>query len=283
MKNYKGNKINEKHSRYAVLLGDSLFAKAPLDKAGGTEQFFYDLPVSEQSEEHRVLNAEDTIAVPYFFGKKADVKVQQICASGAAVKALFNNDGLSYKNVGRVGDKIIFEPNYILVSFGTNDLAQSVAFGTQSAMYSNGWARTLWGYYGEMFSYYRMKFPSARIGFVIDGALTEEYISTMKNICDFWGVGILNMFDYPQHYLTMKGKTLGVSPVPLGKSYQGMPSLSLTQPRTSDGQCNYQSAGVDITNITDYLGMRLTYDNLHPSLDAIKYKARVMAEWLKTL
>lgn len=111
-------------------------------------------------------------------------------------------------------------------------------------------SETLHGAYNVVFGYFLEHMPYAKIGVIIpDAWMTNKYASTVKEICNYWGIPYLDMkFD---------------NSVPMGIGGRTEVSSAATK---------YRNAAFQVTST-----------NNHPNIQAHAYRSTYIENWLRSL
>lgn len=139
------------------------------------------------------------------------------------------------------------DADYITLMFGLNETGltdEEIGSNTDTTN------ATLWGAYNIVFEHFMTNMPYAKIGVIIaDAWMTERYANAVKQICEYWGVPVLDLkFD---------------TSIPLGIG--GRPNGSETAKELRNGV------------------FQVTETNSHPSLKAHEYRSTIIEDWLRHL
>lgn len=139
------------------------------------------------------------------------------------------------------------DADYITLMFGLNETGltdEEIGSNTDTTN------ATLWGAYNIVFEHFMTNMPYAKIGVIIaDAWMTERYANAVKQICEYWGVPVLDLkFD---------------TSIPLGIG--GRPNGSETAKELRNGV------------------FQVTETNSHPSLKAHEYRSTIIEDWLRRL
>lgn len=138
--------------------------------------------------------------------------------------------------------------DYITLMFGLNEIAlakKSETIGTKESSDNT----TIWGAYNVVFEYFYTNMPYAKIGVILaDSWMTPTYASVIEEICDYWGIKVLNLKD---------------STVPLGIG----------------GRLNGSLKAMELKN----KAFKVTANNEHPNLKAHEYRSTFIENWMLSL
>ena len=138
--------------------------------------------------------------------------------------------------------------DYITLMFGLNEIAlakKSETIGTKESSDNT----TIWGAYNVVFEYFYTNMPYAKIGVILaDSWMTPTYASVIEEICDYWGIKVLNLKD---------------STVPLGIG----------------GRLNGSLKAMELKN----KAFKVTANNEHPNLKAHEYRSTFIENWMRSL
>ena len=149
------------------------------------------------------------------------------------------------------------DADYITLMFGLNECEPDTAQGFDPTAIvgtkTDTTNATVWGAYNIVFEYLIKNIPYAKIGVILaDGWMTDAYRATVKEICAYWGISVLDLSDdqSPLLITTHDANRMNVSP----KAKQ-------------------------LRNDAFKLG---SYND-HPGLKAHEYRSTIIENWMRTL
>lgn len=182
---------------------------------------------------------------PWWIAKRNNMILVNEALNGSGFT---NADGIKspfsvqrYKDVPKDSD-------YITLMFGLNEISlakNSDTIGTKDSSDNT----TIWGAYNVVLEYFYTNMPYAKIGVILaDSWMTSEYANVVKEICDYWGVPVLNLKE---------------SSVPLGIG----------------GRLNGSAKATELKNSA----FKVTDNNEHPNLKAHEYRSTFIENWMRSL
>ncbi|HBB10272.1 MAG TPA: hypothetical protein DCZ68_09930 [Faecalibacterium sp.] len=238
---------NVLYGKKYVACGDSFTAgdaTGYTDAAGntGTNSDFYD----------QKLKAWKTY--PWWIAKRNDMTLVNEAVSGSVFTNITGR--LSPFSVERY-KAVPKDADYITLMFGLNECEPDTAQGFDPTAIvgtkTDTTNATVWGAYNIVFEYLMKNIPYAKLGVILaDGWMSAAYRTTVKEICAYWGVPVLDLND-EQHPLLLTAHSAG----------------------RADASPTAKQLRNDAFQLALYNG--------HPGLRAHEYRSTIIENWMRGL
>lgn len=149
------------------------------------------------------------------------------------------------------------DADYITLMFGLNECEPDTAQGFDPTAIvgtkTDTTNATVWGAYNIVFEYLMKNIPYAKLGVILaDGWMSAAYRTTVKEICAYWGVPVLDLND-EQHPLLLTAHSAG----------------------RADASPTAKQLRNDAFKLALYNG--------HPGLRAHEYRSTIIENWMRGL
>ena len=149
------------------------------------------------------------------------------------------------------------DADYITLMFGLNECEPDTQQGFDPTAIvgtkTDSTNTTMWGAYNTVFEYFMKNIPYAKLGVILaDAWMNTAYRATVKEICSYWGVPVLDLND-EQYPLLITSHDAGRTDV----------SPTAKQLRND--------------------AFKLTANNIHPGLRGHEYRSTIIENWMRGL
>ncbi len=191
---------------------------------------------------------------PWWIAKRNDMTLVNEAVSGSVFTNITGR--LSPFSVDRY-KAVPKDADYITLMFGLNECEPDTAQGFDPTAIvgtkTDTTNATVWGAYNIVFEYLIKNIPYAKIGVILaDGWMTDAYRATVKEICAYWGIPVLDLSD-------------DQSPLLLATHDTNRAEVSAKAKKLRN----------DAFKLGPY--------NDHPSLKGHEYRSTIIENWMRTL
>lgn len=150
--------------------------------------------------------------------------------------------------------------DYIILQFGLNESTianDPETLGTRESTDPT----TMWGSWNVVLEYLIENHPTAKIGVIMpDGWMIQSYFDALKEICEWWGIPLLDLGGDPNVSLMNGGRRTGsgLELNPVAKNLRNAAFATTYDPETHEA-------------------------DLHPNLAGHKWRSTVIEHWIRSL
>ena len=146
--------------------------------------------------------------------------------------------------------------DYIILQFGLNETTIANSASTRGTKESTD-TQTMWGSWNTVLAYLIEHHPAAKIGIICSDAwMTENYYNTLKDICEWWGIPLLDLGGDANLPLLIGGRRAG-------SGLEVNPDV--------------------VTARNNEFAQNPAGEDLHPNAEGHKYRSTIIEHWIRGL